>query len=276
VSSSEPNENPLIKNSRLRQMYTAMLEAQELDLRLASSANGKRRRSTRGQEAVRVATSAELGREDLISDAFPTATTELLTGADPAELLRRAKRGLGIEVVLSDRPRILPHVEAAEARLQLALGAAGALKAQGRNGVVIAYAVQGELSTQSWRRILPVAAKGDFPILFVVLPSSKRARRPADKTTPVSLGIRGVGLPGIPVDAADAVALYRVTQESLGRARAGGGPVLIECVSFGQDKGAGGALEQLQRFMESRKVVEDKWFTEMTRSAQKRFVKSRS
>ena len=39
-------------------------------------------------------------------------------------------------------------------------------------------------------------------------------------------------MPGIAVEASDAIALYRVAQESLGRIRGGGGPVLIECVTY--------------------------------------------
>ena len=38
-----------------------------------------------------------------------------------------------------------------------------------------------------------------------------------------------LGLPGIPVDGDDVIALYRVTQEAMTRARRGGGPTLIDC-----------------------------------------------
>jgi pyruvate dehydrogenase E1 component alpha subunit len=40
------------------------------------------------------------------------------------------------------------------------------------------------------------------------------------------------GFPGITVDGNDAVAVWRVTQESIHRARTGAGPTLIECVTW--------------------------------------------
>jgi pyruvate dehydrogenase E1 component alpha subunit len=39
-------------------------------------------------------------------------------------------------------------------------------------------------------------------------------------------------MPTIPVDANDAIAIYRVAQESIRRARQGGGPTLIRCQPY--------------------------------------------
>ena len=66
----------------------------------------------------------------------------------------------------------------------------------------------------------------------------KRARIPpakagesSDRAT-VSKIAKACQVPGIAVEASDAIALYRVAQESLGRLRGGGGPVLIECITY--------------------------------------------
>ena len=71
------------------------------------------------------------------------------------------------------------------------------------------------------------------------------------------------GVPGIPVDAGDAVALYRVAQESLGRTRGGDGPVLIECVAYPMEGSRGGAptdpLVQMEEFLLGRKVCSKAW-----------------
>ena len=71
------------------------------------------------------------------------------------------------------------------------------------------------------------------------------------------------GVPGIPVDAGDAVALYRAAQESLGRTRGGDGPVLLECVEF-RVKGKSGSLPvdpliQMKKFLLGRKVCTAAW-----------------
>jgi TPP-dependent pyruvate/acetoin dehydrogenase alpha subunit len=49
----------------------------------------------------------------------------------------------------------------------------------------------------------------------------------------------------IPVDAGDAVAVYRVAHESIEKARRGAGPSLIECVGSRDEKN-GGALRRLE------------------------------
>ena len=68
-------------------------------------------------------------------------------------------------------------------------------------------------------------------------------------------------MPGIPVDAGDAVAVYRVAQESLGRTRGGDGPVLIECVEHLGVRGRRpiDPLDQMKEFLLGRKVGTKAW-----------------
>ena len=128
-------------------------------------------------------------------------------------------------------PRLLPPVNGAEERLQLALGASLALKAQGMRGVVAAYVHQYEVSPAVFRRIFKSAAANILPMIFIILPGS--GSRTSHKNAASLAKIAGqCRVPAIPVDACDAVALYRIAQESLGRARSGDGPVLIECVPW--------------------------------------------
>jgi acetoin:2,6-dichlorophenolindophenol oxidoreductase subunit alpha len=95
----------------------------------------------------------------------------------------------------------------------------------------------------------------------VLLPAVKGQR--ISGMTDVSAKTARWGVPGIPVDSGDAVALYRVAQESLGRTRGGDGPVLIECVELrvgGKSAGASvDPLVQMKEFLLSRKVVTKAW-----------------
>ncbi len=111
-------------------------------------------------------------------------------------------------------------------RLLCAVGQAMALRAQAEKRVVVAYVAQGEMTAAEWKRVFAAAA-GDLPLVIVCLPGAGKA---------VDLErVAGVEVPVIPVDAGDVVALYRVAQESIGRARAEGGVVVIECVAMGVD-----------------------------------------
>jgi TPP-dependent pyruvate/acetoin dehydrogenase alpha subunit len=98
-------------------------------------------------------------------------------------------------------------------------------------------------------------------MIFVVLPAAKRGK--AGSRENLSDRARRFGVPGIPVDAGDAVALYRVAQESMGRIRGGDGPVLIECLEFHRPaKGKEVAVDplvQLGDILVRRKVCTKAW-----------------
>src|SRR6185437_10152703 len=103
----------------------------------------------------------------------------------------------------------------------------------------------------------------DLPIIFVVLPVASAHRRLP------KLDIRAIAhrahVPAMPVDAADPVALYRVAQESIGHARIGGGPALIECVSFptrsfGRRPLENPAIAHLEEYILSRGIATRPWF----------------
>jgi TPP-dependent pyruvate/acetoin dehydrogenase alpha subunit len=108
--------------------------------------------------------------------------------------------------------------------------------------------------------VLGIAAKLELPLIFVVLPGVEGEK--ADGVANVSGRTAQWGVPGIPVDAGDAVALYRVAQESLGRTRGGDGPVLIECVTYGAGSAGGAVVDPLLRMKENllgRKVCTEIW-----------------
>jgi TPP-dependent pyruvate/acetoin dehydrogenase alpha subunit len=126
---------------------------------------------------------------------------------------------------------------------------------------VVAYVRHGEVGKGVWRKVLELAGRLELPVIFVVLPAVTGEKR--DGMTNLSAKKARWGVPGIPVDAGDAVALYRVAQESLGRTRGGDGPVLIECVAYGiggSGRGAAGdPLVQMKDFLLGRKVCSKAW-----------------
>ena len=258
---TEPQENPLVPNKKLRQIYSAMIEARMLDEYVAKSQRkaGIRLSSTRGQEACRVSTAIELVEGDLVSDSQAGVVMDLILGAKSSTVLKHlsdlTSRKKTVEPVVA---RQLPWIQNLDDRLRLALGAALTFKSLKRPNLVVAYVCRREAKGGSWRKLLKLTAQLELPIVFVILPD-ETLRKKADPIGRISAKTRSCGLPGIPVDASDAVALYRVTQESIGRVRSGGGAVVIECVSYPVLGKMPDPVEQMRSFLLSKKACTSAW-----------------
>ena len=273
-------ENPLIPNARLKQIYLAMVQARTL-ARMLPPARGAR--STAGLEACLASAAVDLGPGDLVSDALTGGGVDFLRGATLAKVLRpgqtSAKRGVSANC--GSAARLQPPSGIAE-RIWSALGAAAALKAETARtateakaagstprqaGVVVIYSLPNEMPAAQWRKALTFAREQELPVLFVVLPApaAKGGRPYAPKRGGVSALAVSCGLPGIPVDADDAVAIYRVAQESIGHARMGGGTAVMECVPFviarapGKRPGGADSIAGLEHYMLHRRVATRAW-----------------
>lgn len=266
-------ENPLVPHERLRAMYRAMLEARMLETHLGAIPGGRRwREMERGEEACRVSTSIGLAEGDLVSDAGAGVTMDLLLGSAARLILRHADAQSSSKVSGSKRlsvngtpGRRLPLVENGAERVRAAAGSAMALKTLRQPHTVVVYVRRAELTDSAWKEVLTFAMRYELPVLFVVLPAK-------DKSVmgrALSAIARQCGLPGIPVDANDAVALYRVAQEALGRTRVGDGPVLMECVPYAVEgargRGADDPVKELEASLLERGIVTPAW-VERTRA----------
>lgn len=276
-----PQENPLVNNKKLRQMYAAMVGARILDEYVAGR-KGKRKKSeqidsTRGEEACRVSTAIELIPGDLVSDDRVGVAMDFIAGATASSLLRRvAFQSNGQErktrSVTTKGAAQMPWIEDVGERLRMAEGAALAFKALKIPSLVVCYVRDGEVASGVWRRVLGIASKFELPILFVVLPGTGNGKRKS--AGDVRTQAHSCRVPCIPVDASDAVALYRVAQESIGRARGDGGPVVIQCVAYkreGRQKAnEGDPILQMKSFMLGRKVCSEAWMDGVGTSFRKR------
>ena len=301
-------ENPLIPNAKLRQIYVAMVRARLLGKALAKRRRGK---GALGLEACLVSTSVDLGQDDFVSDAVMNGTVDFLRGAMFRSTLGgtvQALRDTTLESVLrpDDKarrrglkadcgaPSRLPAMPGNEERFWTAMGIALALKAQHahgrvetnsdaarRDGVMVVYARLGEGSPALWRKVLAFAAEHLLPVLFVVLPATQRPDANAKATRPGAMSAvsHRHGVPGMAVDADDAVALYRVAQEAIARARIGGGAALMECVPFLLEdtkhlpQTTADAIEELERYMLGRGVATRRWMEREAESCARRIAK---
>jgi TPP-dependent pyruvate/acetoin dehydrogenase alpha subunit len=274
-------ENPLMPNVKLRQIYRAMVRLRTLARALPAGG-----RKGLGMEAVLVSTSVDLGPGDFVSDAIGGGVVEFLRGAGLVGALGGKKTKRGTVAGCGAAARLPGGIGVAE-RIWAALGAAAALKAAwaqakvaakaaeatpGERGVVVVYTRAGEIPAAVWRKALTFAVEQELPVVFVVLPV--RGAR-GGEVTALAQQCRA---PGIPVDADDAVAIYRVAQESIGRARVGGGAALIECVPFvlgSKGNKAGDAIAGLECYLLQRKVATRAWLEGEAKSFAKRVAREK-
>jgi pyruvate dehydrogenase E1 component alpha subunit len=203
-------ENPLLPHAQLRALYALMVETRRMEKRAKASVAAR--------EALLAATTIHLQAGDLVSG---DGTAERLAPAG-----KNAKLAGGAVGVLSASASERLAVCAAAAR-----GVQASAAAAGEMGLVLAFAQAGVVEP-GWEAALTWALKGDLPLVLAVADASggKAARKGAMDWAGVTRLARRTKLPVISVDGEDAVAIYRVMQECVLRARLGLGPAVIWAV----------------------------------------------
>jgi hypothetical protein len=232
----------------MRALYRGLLETRVLS-EYASKPRGAIGGCPLNFEACWAATAIDLKPGDLTSmpragwlvDYVRRVGARKTAGASTAPDVRRTLKILAAEKSRAAGPETLD-------RLLCAVGMAQALKAAGAQGVAMAYAAADDLTTAEWKRLLTVAMQGELPLVIVATPG------PRDVSDIVQRMGATASVPVIPVDAGDAVAIYRVTQETLVRARADGGVAVIECVDCGVDP-----VALMGSQLVKKKICTEKW-----------------
>jgi pyruvate dehydrogenase E1 component alpha subunit len=117
----------------------------------------------------------------------------------------------------------------------VAIGAAWAYQRAGDGRVAMAICGDGATSNGRWHEALNWSAVQRLPVVWVVNNNQFAYSTPNEKEFAVpTIAERGVGygIPGVRVDGADVLEVYRAAREAVERARGGGGPTLIESVSL--------------------------------------------
>ena len=117
----------------------------------------------------------------------------------------------------------------------VAVGLAMSAKRKGLDRVTVVSFGDGATNTGSFHEAANMAALWDLPLVFVCQNNLYAEMTPTSDTMKlehVADRAAGYGMPGVRVDGNDPRAVKSVLDEALRRARAGGGPTFIECVTF--------------------------------------------
>jgi 2-oxoisovalerate dehydrogenase E1 component alpha subunit len=116
-----------------------------------------------------------------------------------------------------------------------AAGIAYAARLRGEDTVVGCWFGEGATSEGDWHEGLNFAGIHKLPIIFVCENNHYAISVPQSKqmaVEDVASRAQGYGFPGVVVDGSDVLACYAAMKTAHERARAGGGPTLIECKTY--------------------------------------------
>ena len=117
-----------------------------------------------------------------------------------------------------------------------AVGAAYAYKLRKENDrAVLCTFGDGSTSEGEWHESVNFAAVQKLPIVFLCENNEWAISTPRDRQMAIKDVVQkadGYGIPGVIVDGSDPIAVYRVLADTLDRARAGGGPTLVEAKCY--------------------------------------------
>ncbi|MFD6923080.1 pyruvate dehydrogenase (acetyl-transferring) E1 component subunit alpha [Streptomyces sp. NPDC059944] len=190
--------------------------------------------SSTGQEACEVAAALVLEDRDWLFPSYRDTLAAVARGLDPVQALTllRGDWHTGYD---PREHRVAPLSTPLATQLPHAVGLAHAARLKGDDVVALALVGDGGTSEGDFHEALNFAAVWQAPVVFLVQNNGFAISVPlAKQTAAPSLAHKavGYGMPGRLVDGNDALAVHQVLGEAIARARAGGGPTLVEAVTY--------------------------------------------
>ena len=229
--------DPKIPDDLLLKLHRAMLLGRRFDERLLSLQRQGRIGTfapITGQEASHVGAVAALRPSDWMVPSFRETAAEIWRGRTLESviiLFGGYNEGGYVEDGRNDLPMSVP----VGTQVLHAMGLGWAIKYRQKDDVAMTFFGDGGTSEGDFHEGLNFAAVFQAPVIFVCQNnqwaiSIPRSRQTLSKT--IAQKAVAYGIPGIQVDGNDILAVYAAAKEAVERARSGGGPTLIECVTY--------------------------------------------
>ncbi len=188
----------------------------------------------RGQEAAQVGSAWATDERDFIFPQYRELGVAVVRGVDLVAMGHTWRGSWHSELNPVAQQFSALSVPLATQMLH-AVGYAMGVRFDGDDAVVVTYFGDGASSEGDAHEALNFGAVFEVPIVFFLQNNQWAISTPLhDQTRAPSLAHKGIGygIPGVRCDGNDVLASYVVMREAVARARAGGGPTLIEAVTF--------------------------------------------
>lgn len=228
---------PAISDQDLRRLYKTMLASRRLDERCLMLQRQGRMGTygpSKGQEAASLGAIYALGKDDWLAPAF-RETAGLLWRGWPMHTWMLYWGGYEAGNFTPDGVNDLPTCVPIASQCQYAMGVAWGLKLKGQGQVCMTFCGDGATSEGDFHEAMNFAAVFSLPLIMVIQNNHWAISIPRKcQTASQSLAQKAVayGMDGIQVDGNDLLAVCAAAREAVEKARTGGGPTMIECVTY--------------------------------------------
>jgi pyruvate dehydrogenase E1 component alpha subunit len=221
----------------LTSLYRQMVLARTFDQRMTSLQRTGQLgtfASSIGKEAVDVGVASAMRPEDTLLVTYRETAAQLMRGVSMLEFLLYwggDERGSDFAVPRGDYPICITIAS----HCCHAVGAAYAYKLRREPRVAVCMVGDGATSKGEFYEGLNGAGAWGLPLVFVVTNNQWAISVPRKaQSAAATLAQKAIaaGIPGLQIDGNDLIAVRQVAEEAIERARSGGGPTVIEAVSY--------------------------------------------
>ncbi len=188
-----------------------------------------------GQEATAIGMAAPLLSQDWLAGSYRDSGAYMVKGYPMAALFYYTRGFHTPPEVIGPDVRCLPYQIVIGTQMLHSVGLAMAAKIKGEDSVVVAGCGDGATSEGDFNEALNFAGVYKAPVVLVVVNNGWAISMPRHKQSAAKyLAMRGpgFGMPGRLVDGNDIFAMYAVMKDSIDQARSGGGPTLVEAITY--------------------------------------------
>ena len=228
---------PELDPSQIRKIYRDMVLMRTFDGK-ALNLQRQGRMGTwppiKGQEAVQAGVALAMGEKDWLIPAFREHGIMVLRGV-PLHLVYAYWAGDERGSCYPEEVRVFPVAVPVGSQWQHGAGVGLSLKLRGEEAVAVTLGGDGSTSEGDFHEAVNCAGVFDAKTVFVIQNNQWAISVPLHKQTAaetLAQKAHAYGVPGIQVDGNDVFAVYVAAHEAIERARSGGGPSLIEAVTY--------------------------------------------
>ncbi len=236
-----------LSDDELMRCFTAMLAVRSFDDMCMKLQRGGRigfSVPNRGVEATQVGSAAALEPDDYIFPSYRDFGMAMYMGVKPVDMFHNMFGNAKDSAQGRQMPVHFSFVEPIHffsisspigTQLPQAVGAAHAFQLQGKPHAVLTSFGDGGTSSSGFHSGLNLAGVLKAPVVFLCQNNGWAISCPSSKQTAsenYAIKASAYGMPGVKVDGNDVLAVHQAVSEALERARAGGGPSLIEAETY--------------------------------------------